>query len=390
MRVKRLVTIATVSLLTVALAAGCGSSAQSGGGDVIKVGANLELTGGSAAYGQYAEKGIKMAVDEINEAGGLLGKKLQYVAADNKSEPGESTLAVTRLVTQEKVDVVIGAATSGNTIGSSQIATDNKVPMISPTGTNERVTVENGQLKPWVFRACFIDPFQGEVAANFTLDELKAKNAAVFTDQKSDYAIGLAASFEKNFTAGGGKIVDKENYVGSSDKDFRSTLTKAIAQKPDIIYVPGYYGDVGLLVKQARDAGFTGPILGGDGWSSPVLLEIAGKEALNNTFFTNMMAMDDPQLVDFIKRFSTKYGMEPDTYAAMGYEAVQMYVAAVEKAGSTDREAIRTQLESLKDFSGLTGKVTMDPKTHNPVRSAVIIKFKDGEQVFLTSVAPKN
>lgn len=390
MKLKRLLSLAVVTALTVTLAAGC-STGAGGSGKTFKIGSNLELTGNNAAYGQYAEKGIKMAIDEQNAAGGVLGgTQLDYVAGDNKSDNSEATGTVTKLITQDNVSLIIGAATSGDTIGASQVATDNKVPMITPTGTNVNVTTDDkGTLKPWIFRACFIDSFQGEVAAEFALNTLKVKNAAIFTDLKSDYSIGLASSFEKNFTAGGGKIADKENYSGG-DQDFQAILTKAIAAGVDMIYVPGYYQEVGLLVKQARDQQFKGALMGGDGWSSPELANIAGANALNNTYFTNMLAMDDPQLADFNTKFKQKYNIEADTYAAMGYETAKMVIQAIQNAGSTDKDKIRDALENLKDFKGLTGTVSMDPKTHNPVRSAVILENKDGKQVFLTSVAPKN
>lgn len=387
---RKVFTMATVALLSLSLVAGCGTTAAPKSSEVIKVGGDLELSGGTAMFGQSAEKAIKLAFDQQNSKGGVLdGKKLEYVSSDNKSDPGESTVSATKLATQDKVIAILGPMTSGNTLAAAQVVTDQKVPLITPTGTADTVTVEKGQLKPWIFRACFIDPFQGQVAANFATDNLKVKKAAIFIDQKGDYSKGLATAFEENFKKAGGEIVDKEQYVAGSDKDFRATLTRIKAANPDVVFVPGYYQEVGLIVKQAREMEMKQAFLGGDGWGSPQLVDVAGKAPLENTYYVNHGAMDDPGMAQFSKDFKAKYNADPDTFAALGYDAANLLIKAIESAGSTDGEKVRSALENTKGFQGVSGMLTVDPKTHNPVKSAAILQFKDGKSVFVTKINPK-
>lgn len=385
---KKILTVITGVLLSATLLVGCGTNSTSGTGDVIKVGSNFELSGANATFGKSSVNGIDLAFEQQNAKGGVLGKKLQNVSADNKSDAGESTAAVTKLIGQDKVVAILGSYASTDTLAASQVATDNKIPLLSPTSTNVKVTVENGKVKPWIFRACFIDPFQGEVAAKFALNNLKAKTAAVFIDQKSDYSKGLAEAFISNFKKGNGTIVDTEQYVASSDKDFRATLTRMKSANPDYVFIPGYYQEVGLIVKQAREMGMKQPMMGGDGWDSPDLLKIAGAEALNNTYFVNMVAIDDPAMASFVKEYKAKYNIEPDAMAALAYDAANMLVKAFETAGDTNGEKVRLALENMKGFKGLSGDTNIDPKTHNPVKSAVIIEMKNGKNTFLTKVEP--
>lgn len=386
---RKFMTVATAALLSLTLLTGCGASGGDKSAEVIKVGGDLELSGGAAAFGQYAEKAIKLAFEQQNAKGGVLGKQLEYVSADNKSDPGESTVAATKLATQDKVTAILGPMTSGNTLAAVQVVTDTKVPLITPTGTADKVTFENGQVKPWIFRACFIDPFQGQVAANFATDTLKAKKAAIYIDQKGDYSKGLAASFEENFKKAGGEIVAKEQYVAGSDLDFRATLVRIKAANPDIVFVPGYYQEVGLIVKQAREMEMKQVFMGGDGWGSPQLVDVSGAAALENTYYVNHGAMDDPGMAQFIKDFKAKYNAEPDTFAALGYDAANLLIKGIENAGKTDPEALRTALENMKGFQGISGELNVDPATHNPVKSAAILQFKAGKSVFMTKVNPK-
>lgn len=260
--------------------------------------------------------------------------------------------------------------------------------MITPTATNAEVTInKDGSLNKWVFRSCFLDPFQGKVAANFVEDTLKLKKAAIFIDQKDDYSKGLAAEFKKVMESGGGTITDTENYVGG-DKDFKSTLTRIKASNPEVVFVPGYYNEVGLIVKQARELGMTIPFVGGDGWDSAKLPELAGAANLNDTYFVNHMWTEDPATKPFADAYKAKYNAEPDALAALGYDAAEMLIAAIKTSGSTDPEKLRVALENTKDFQGVTGVITVDPKTHNPVKSAVIIKLVDGKKTLLTHVNP--
>ncbi|WP_374214158.1 ABC transporter substrate-binding protein [Candidatus Desulfosporosinus nitrosoreducens] len=385
-----------VALLSLSLVAGCGTAqktASGGSGDSntpIKVGGNLELTGGTAMFGQAAQNAINLAFEQQNAKGGVLGRQIVLDAADNKSDAGESTSAVTKLVTQDKVVAVIGSMTSSVTLAAVPVVTDNKIPMISPSGTNSKLTVDpaTNQVRPWIFRACFIDPFQGQVAANFAINNLKAKAAAIIIDQKSDYSKGLADAFKTNFQKGNGQIVGTEQYVAGSDKDFRPILTRIKAENPDMVWVPGYYQEVGLIVKQARELGMKMPFMGGDGWDDPQLFNIGGNDALNNTYYVDHVATDDPGMATFVKDYKAKFNSEPNAMAALGYDAANLLIKAIEDAKSTDPEKIRTALENMKGFNGVGGEITIDPKTHNPLKSAVIKENKDGKSVFLTRVAP--
>ncbi|MDR3585472.1 MAG: ABC transporter substrate-binding protein [Desulfosporosinus sp.] len=384
-----------VALLSLSLAAGCGTTAapKTGASDTtpIKVGGNLELSGGTAMFGQAAQNAINLAFEQQNAKGGVIGRQLTLVAADNKSDAGESTAAVTKLVTQDKVVAVIGSMTSSVTLAAVPVVTDNKIPMISPSGTNAKLTVDpaTGAVRPWIFRACFIDPFQGQVAANFALTNLKAKTAAVIIDQKSDYSKGLADAFVTNFKKGNGTITGTEQYVAGSDKDFRSILTRIKAENPDMVWLPGYYQEVGLIVKQAREQGMMMPFMGGDGWDDPQLFNIGGNDAMNNTFYVDHVATDDPGMATFVKDYKAKFNSEPNAMAALGYDAANLLVKAIDDAKSTDPEKIRTALENMKGFKGVGGDITIDPKTHNPMKSAVIKENKAGKSVFLTRVAPQ-
>jgi len=383
-----------IALLSVSLVAGCGTPAKTGSGDAstpIKVGGNLELTGGTAMFGQAAQNAINLAFEQQNAKGGVLGRKLLLVSADNKSDAGESTSAVTKLVTQDKVVAVIGSMTSSVTLAAVPVVTDNKIPMVSPSATNAKVTVDpvSGAVRPWVFRACFIDPFQGQVGANFGLKDLKAKTAAVIIDQKSDYSKGLAEAFITNFKKGNGTITGTEQYVAGSDKDFRPILTRIKSQKPDMIWLPGFYQEVGLIVKQARELGMTMPIMGGDGWDDAQLFNIGGKEAMNNTFYVDHVATDDPGMATFVKDYKAKFNAEPNAMAALGYDAANLLVQAIGDAKSTDPEKLRLALENMKGFKGVGGDITIDPKTHNPQKSAVVKANKDGIPTFVTRVVPQ-
>ena len=383
-----------VALLSVSLLAGCGTTAKTGSSDTskaIKVGGNLELSGGTAMFGQAAQNAINLAFEQQNAKGGVLGRKLELVVADNKSDAGESTSAVTKLVTQDKVVAVLGSMTSSVTLAAVPVVTDNKIPMISPSGTNSKLTVDpaTGEVRPWIFRACFIDPFQGQVGANFALTNLKATKAAVMIDQKSDYSKGLADAFVTNFKKGSGTITGTENYVAGSDKDFRPILTRIKSQNPDMVWVPGYYQEVGLIVKQARELGMTMPFMGGDGWDDPQLFNIAGAEALNNTFYVDHVATDDPAMATFVSDYKAKFNAVPNAMGTLGYDAANLLIKAFENAQSTEPEKVRTALETMKGFKGVGGEITVDPKTHNPQKSAVIKANKDGKPTFLTSVAPQ-
>lgn len=392
--------ILVASTLFAGVLAGCSgghnsSGGNSGGGDAkgdtIKIGANLELSGEVASYGQSISEGMELAIEEINASGGVDGKKIKVVKVDNKSDNAEAASAATRLTSQENVLAIIGAATSGNTIAQAQIANDTKTILLSPSGTAPNVTEnEDGSINEYVFRTSYIDPFQGTVAANFAAKELGVKTAAIYSDSASDYAKGLAAAFKETFQKAGGKIVAEESYV-AGDTDFRSTLTRIKSANPEFVFIPGYYEEVGLIVKQARESGVTVPLMGADGWDSPTLVDLAGKDALNNTFITNHYSAQDPdiKIQEFVTKFKEKYkDKSPDAFNALGYDSVYLLVDAIKRAGSLDREAVKDALAETKDISLVTGVVTIDKK-HNPIKSATILEYVDGEQKFKAKVDPE-
>ena len=382
--------MAVAMTMLAGLAAGCGGSGGGAKADSkdIKVGANLEMTGGVATFGQSTANGIKLAFKEVNAAGGVLGKQLTLVIADNKSEPSESTNAMTKLITQDKVVAVLGAVASSNTLAASPVAQSNKVPFITTSSTNPKVTVDNGKVLDYAFRICFIDPFQGTVMANFASKSLNAKTAAIYIDNSSDYSKGLSQFFEEAFVKNGGKIVSKEAFL-QKDQDFKATLTKIKATNPEVILIPGYYEEVGKIVKQARELGINVPLLGGDGWDSPKLVEIAGAPALNNGFFSNHYTSEDkdPRVVKFVEAYKKEYNQTPDALAALGYDAAMMLIDAIKRANSAEPAKITEALAQTKNLQVVTGIVSLDA-SHNPIKSAVVLEMKDGKQTFKEKVNP--
>jgi branched-chain amino acid transport system substrate-binding protein len=396
MRKKKVAGVFMSMMLAAGVMAGCGTAstsgtADSGGdkGDTIKIGANLELSGGVASYGQSAKEGIELAIQEINKKG-INGKKLELDTVDNKSDAAEATNGTIKLVSQDKVAAIIGSATSTNTLAQVQIADDNKIPLITPTGTNPTITNKDGKVNDFVFRTCFIDPFQGTVAANFASKTLHVKTAAVLIDSSSDYSKGLAAAFKKAFTDNGGTIVSEEAYV-QKDTDFHATLTRIKSKNPEFVFLPGYYQEVGLIIKQARELGLNVPFMGGDGWDSPKLVEIAGKDPLNNTFITNHYSSgdSDKKVQDFVAAFKAKYnGKSPDAFNALGYDSVYFLADAIKRAGSSDPQKIQKALAETNGLTLVSGVLKLD-KNHDPIKSAVILEYKNGEQTFKTKVNPE-
>lgn len=363
--------------------AGCGNEAKS---DEIKIGANFEMTGNVANYGAATLDGLKLAIKEVNDAGGVNGKKITIVDADNKSEASEAVNAATKLISDDKVKVIVGPAVTANVIAESQVATDNKVPVIAPDATSPDVTVENGQVKPYIFRSCFIDPQQGSVMAKFATENLKAKTAVIYVDNSTDYSKSLGKVFKEKFEAAGGKVLDQQAFV-AKDTDFKATLTTLKAANADVIFVPAYYEEVGKIVKQARELGITCPILGTDGWDDPKVADIAGADALNNTYFSTHYSDKDESVKGFVDAFTQEYGHAPNVFAALGYDAGKMLVDAIKRAGSDDPEAIRKALEETKDLKVGTGIITMD-KNHNPIKQAVILENKGGDRVMVAKIMP--
>lgn len=370
------------------LTTGCGGGSKAGS-DNIKIGVVSEMTGSNATYGTSVVNGMKLAVDEINGKGGVLGKKIELVVADSKSEPAEAANAMSKLINQDKTPVVMGIFTSSSAIAASNVSESSKVPFLAIGATNPKVTLDDkGGVKPNTFRVCFIDPFQGTVGANFILDELKLKKAVIFVDNSSDYSKGLAEFFKKAYLAKGGQVVGEEAYL-QKDADFKAVLTKIKNMNPEILYVPGYYEEVGKIVKQARELGMTMPIVGGDGWDSPKLAEIAGADALNHTFFTNHYSPDDTSEASkaFVASYTKTYNQKPDAPAVLGYDGARLMADAITRAGAVDSAKVSAALAATKGYKAVTGDTSLN-ETHDAVKSAVIIEFKDGKQAYRATVKP--
>ena len=383
---KKLASAALAAVVVAGLLGGCGGgdkkSGDAGkGGDEFVVGVNAELTGNVANYGKSMKSGFELAVEEVNKAGGINGKKVRVVEADNKSEPSESGNAATKIVTKDKVVAVIGPATSGCVAAEEPILSSNKVPLIAPCATAPGITVDkSGKVKPFVFRACFIDPYQGEIMAKFASEDLKVKKVAILHDSSSDYSKGLTAVFTEKFKAAGGTITADEAYL-AKDIDFKAALTKLKATNPDAIYIPGYYEEVAKIIKQAREIGLNVPLLGCDGWDSPKLVEIAGKEATNKCYFSNAYTAEDkdPGVQKFISAYKAKFNKVPDVFAMEGYNAGLVLFNALKTANSADGTKIAEALAKTKDLQVANGKFSYD-EYHNPVTTALVIELKDGVQ----------
>ena len=390
----RLASMIACGILASALFTGCGGGGEqassSGGnkaaGDEIVIGSNFELTGNHAQYGSMANNGLKLAIKEANDAGGVNGKKIKVVEADAKSEAAESVNAATKLISDDKVVALIGPAVTANVIAESQVATDNMVPVIGPAATNPDVTVENGKVKPYIFRACFIDPQQSEVMAQFAAKDLNAKTAVLYLDSSSDYSKSLGKIFKERFEADGGRVVMEEAFL-AKDQDFKAALTKIQTANADVIFVPAYYEEVGKIIKQARELGITAAILGTDGWDDSKVIDIAGKDALNNTYFCTHYFEGDSEVQGFINAYKAEYSNDPNVFAALGYDAGKMLINAIERGGDSGQK-IRDNIETIKDLPVGTGKITMDAATHNPIKGIVVIETKDGVRSLRTKIAP--
>lgn len=367
---------------------GCGGG---GGGekaatDEIRVGANFELTGNVANYGTATFKGLELAVEEANAAGGINGKKIKLIKADTKSDTAEAVNSATKLIAEDKVKVLVGPATTAPVIAETQVATEHKVPILAPCATSAKVTVDNGKVQPYVFRSCFIDPQQGDVMAQFASANLGAKTAVIYIDSSSDYSKSLGAVFKERFEAAGGQVVMEEAFL-QKDQDFKATLTKIKTANADVIFIPAYYEEVGKIVKQARELGIQGVILGTDGWDEPKVADIAGKDALNKTYFCTHYSDKDEHVKPFLEAFQKKYNHAPNVFAALGYDAGKLLVDALKRAGSDDPEKIVKALAETKDLKAGTGTISMDAN-HNPIKQAVVLENRDGDRVVVAKIVP--
>jgi len=374
---------ACVAFLGLLSATGCGSGSSDS--NEIVIGHYASMTGSEATFGRSTDNGIRLAVDEINEAGGVNGRKIRVITYDDKGDNREAGTAVTRLVTRDQVTAVLGEVASGLSLVGAPICQEHSVPMITPSSTNPKVT-EVGDM---ISRVCFIDPFQGFVCAKFSREHegLKAEKAAILYDQVSPYSVGLMEAFEKSFVELGGKIVASETYQ-AGDQDFSAQLTTIRASQPDVIFVPGYYTDVGNIALQAKKLGVEAPLLGGDGWDSSKLGEIAG-DAINGSFYSNHYSHQDPnpRVQDFIRKYKERHDGTPDGLAALGYDAARILADAIARANSLEGAAIAAEIGRTKDFDGVTGKISID-KDRNAVKPAVMLEMKDGAPVYVSTIEP--
>jgi len=355
-----------------------------GAAEPIKIGEFACLTGKDATFGQSQHKGIVLALEEINAAGGVLGQPVDVITEDNQSKPGDSATVAKKLLSRDKVIAILGEVTSGRSLEVAPLAQNARIPMIATGATNPKVT----QSGTYIFRVCFIDDFQGTVMAKFAKNDLKAKRVAILTSVSSAYSVGLTKYFKETFLASGGEVVAEQKF-SEGDKDFRAQLTAAKAAGADAIFVPGYYTEAALVVKQARDLGMQMPFFGGDGWESEKLLEIGG-DALNGCYYSTHFTPEnkDPAVVEFVKKFRARWNNEtPDAYAALGYDALYVLVAAIKRTGGTEGPRLREALAATKNFSGASGITTID-KDRNASKPATIIALQDGKAKFFKTVAP--
>ena len=353
-------------------------------GSTILVGEFASLTGKEATFGISSHEGTQLAIEELNASGGVLGKKFELKTEDDQSKAGEPANVVNKLISKDGVVAILGEVASSRSLEAAPIAQQNKIPMISPASTNPKVT-ETGD---YIFRVCFIDPFQGTVMANFATKTLKAKKVAVFTDVKSDYSKGLAKFFKEGFTKAGGTIAGELDFNGG-DKDFKAQLTAIKSAAPDAVFVPGYYTDVALICIQAKQLGLNVPLFGGDGWESETLLNI-GKEAVEGHYFSTHYAADaaSPKVTAFVAAYKKRYnGKVPDAMAALGYDSAMFLADGIKRAGSTEGDKIRAALAATKDFDAVTGKMMINEK-RDAVKSAVILQVKGGAFKYLETVSP--
>jgi branched-chain amino acid transport system substrate-binding protein len=350
----------------------------------ILIGEYGSLTGTTATYGISVKNGIDMAIRDVNDKGGVLGKKVRVIVEDDQGKPEEAQTVVTRLITKNRVVAVLGEVSSSRSLAAAPVCQQNRIPMISPSSTNPRVT----KVGDYIFRVCFIDTFQGFVMAQFASKNLKLKDVAILRDIKNDYSVGLADVFMEEFQKLGGRIVSDESY-SEGDNDFNAQLTLIKSKNPEAIFVPGYYTEAALIARQARNLGIQVPLLGGDGWDSGSLWEIGGP-ALNDCYYSSHYAAKDPNPVvqKFVQDYKKLYGQLPDTNAVLGYDAASLLFDAFRRSNSTDPGQVRDALASTRDFVGVTGKIEID-ENRNPRKAAIILKVKDGDLEYVETIHPQ-
>jgi branched-chain amino acid transport system substrate-binding protein len=383
---KKIIPLVFLCLCILSLVSCNNGGADSQPAEEILIGEYGSLTGEDATFGTSTKYGIDIAVDEINATGGILGKKVRVIVEDDQSKPEEANVVVTKLITRDKVVAVLGEVASSRSLAAAPVAQEYSVPMITPSSTNVEVTRKGD----YIFRVCFLDPFQGYVMAKFATATLKLTKVAVLRDIKSDYSVGLANAFIENFQKMGGTIVGDESY-SAGDVDFNAQLTSIKAKNPQAVFVPGYYTAVGLIARQAKKQGITVPLLGGDGWDSPKLTEIGGKD-LDGSFFTNHYAIEDPspEAKKFLAAYKARFnGTIPDALGGLGYDAAMVLFEAIKRAGSTDGRKIRDEIARTKDHPGVTGKITLDAE-RNANKPAVVLEIKEGKFIYRETISPNS
>jgi branched-chain amino acid transport system substrate-binding protein len=378
---------ALLLITTLLLGLACERRGAGNGGNStgpIMVGYYGDLSGRTSSFGQSTKNGVEMAADEINKAGGIDGRTIQIITEDDQGEPNKAATVVTKLINQDKVQALLGEVASSNSLAAAPKAQEAKVPMISPSSTNPAVT----QVGDYIFRVCFIDPFQGEVMAKFAANNLKAKKAAILYDFNSDYSRGLYQFFKRSFTSLGGQIVSEQSYT-QGDRDFSGQLTAIRSANPDVIYVPGYYGEVGVISNQTKQLGIKAPLLGGDGWDAPQLWQLGGA-SLNGNYISNHYSVDDPSpaIQKFVADYKARYNVLPDALAALGYDSMKVLGDAIKRAGSTENAKLRDAIAQTKNFPGVTGTITID-QDRNAVKPAVVLKLQNSKFVYETTIAPE-
>jgi branched-chain amino acid transport system substrate-binding protein len=368
------------AVLSLLLLSGCSRN-----DDTIKIGEYASLSGKEASLGQSSHRGTQLAVETINAAGGVLGKQLELIVEDTQSKAGESGTAVRKLISRDKVVAILGEVASSRSLEGAPVAQAAKVPMVSPASTNPQVT----EVGDYIFRVCFIDPFQGPVMAKFALNTLKAKRIGLMVSASSAYSVGLAKYFKESFTAGGGTIVAEQKYQ-EGDKDFKAQLTAIRAAGVDAIFNPGYYNEGALMVKQARDLGIKVPMFGADSWEAGALMELGGT-AVEGAFLCSHYSPDDPspRVQEFVAAYKKRWGADasPDSNASLGYDSVLVLADAIQRAGSADRAKIRDALAATKNFPAVTGTITINEQ-RDASKKAVIVTVKDGRFQFVESISP--
>ncbi|HYE13769.1 MAG TPA: ABC transporter substrate-binding protein, partial [Pyrinomonadaceae bacterium] len=349
-----------------------------------KVGIYGDLSGQTSSFGQSTKNGAVMAIEEINAAGGINGRKIEWVMEDDQGQPAQAATVVTKLINQDRVHAILGEVASTNSLAAAPKAQEAKIPMITPSSTNPKVT----QVGDYIFRVCFTDDFQGAVAAKFAANTLKAKKAAILGDFNSDYSKGMSQYFVQEFTGSGGQIIERQTYT-QTDADFKGQLTAIRAAAPDVIFVPGYYGQVGVIAKQAKELGITAPLLGGDGWDAPQLWDLGGT-ALNGAYMVNHYSIDDPSpaIKKFVDAYRKRYnGTDPDAIAALGYDAMNVLADAIRRSGSTCPAKLRDAIAQTANFTGVTGAITLN-QNRDAVKPAVVFELRDRKFIYKETIQP--